>query len=298
MSSTNSCRGCRCRLAYFRRIYGNFNVVDNEALSASDFTPYSVLVPTTSTPGGTLPGAGTMIGGLFDPNSTAVNNVIKDASAFGKQQAHWDGFDLSVDARLRNGLFLQGGVSSGKDMYDYCDIVDDVPEALTHWRGAGDHTSPLAPAARHTCGVLPPGDAVPDAVEGAGVVHAAVVRHPRVGHVPEPVRPADRCDQHLQQRKPDDDDDAGRPFTPGQATVNLYEPVSKYGDRLNQIDLRFTKIVNLGHGRLDLNVDFYNAFNSDAVIGELGAFGPAWRLPLTVIQPRFVKFAGAVRLLD
>ena len=75
-----------------------------------------MLVPTTSTPGGTLPGAGTMISGLFDPNSTAVNNVIKDASAFGKQTAHWDGFDISVDARLRNGLFLQGGVSSGKDL--------------------------------------------------------------------------------------------------------------------------------------------------------------------------------------
>ena len=81
-----------------------------------------------------------------------------------------------------------------------------------------------------------------------------------------------------------------RPFTLGQSTVNLYEPVSKYGDRLNQIDLRLTKIVNVGHGRLDLNVDFFNAFNSDAVIAELGAFGPAWRLSLTVIQPRFVKF--------
>ena len=61
-----------------------------------------------------------------------------------------------------------------------------------------------------------------------------------------------------------------RPFTLGQSTVNLYEPVSKYGDRLNQIDLRLTKIVNVGHGRIDLNVDFYNAFNSDAVIGGTG----------------------------
>jgi hypothetical protein len=68
--------------------------------------------------------------------------------------------------------------------------------------------------------------------------------------------------------------------------------VSQYGDRLNQIDLRLTKIFNLGKGRLDLNVDFYNAFNSDAVITELGAFGPAWRLPTTVFQPRFVKFAA------
>jgi hypothetical protein len=39
-------------------------------------------------------------------------------------------------------------------------------------------------------------------------------------------------------------------------------------------------------------VDLYNAFNSDAVIGELGSIGPVWRLPTTVIQPRFVKFAA------
>ena len=45
-------------------------------------------------------------------------------------------------------------------------------------------------------------------------------------------------------------------------------------------------------GSVDLDVDFYNAFNSDAVTLENGAFGPAWRLPLTVIQPRFVKFAA------
>ena len=48
--------------------------------------------------------------------------------------------------------------------------------------------------------------------------------------------------------------------------MNVIEPGSFYGDRLNQIDLRFTKIVNVGRGRVDLNVDFYNAFNSDAVI--------------------------------
>jgi hypothetical protein len=40
-----------------------------------------------------------------------------------------------------------------------------------------------------------------------------------------------------------------RPFTNAQATINTIEPASAYGDRLNQIDLRFTKIVNVGHGR-------------------------------------------------
>ena len=84
----------------------------------------------------------------------------------------------------------------------------------------------------------------------------------------------------------------GRPFTLAQQTVNMIYPGTFYGDRLNQIDLRLTKIVNVGRGRIDLNVDFYNAFNSDAVILENAAFGPAYRRPLTVIQPRFVKFAA------
>ena len=68
--------------------------------------------------------------------------------------------------------------------------------------------------------------------------------------------------------------------------------MSEYGDRLNQIDLRFTKIVNRRAGRLDLNVDLYNAFNSDAILrGPERLTARRGGMPLTVIQPRFVKFA-------
>ena len=44
---------------------------------------------------------------------TVVNrNVVKAASQFGNQYQHWNGVDVAVDARLRNGLFLQGGMST------------------------------------------------------------------------------------------------------------------------------------------------------------------------------------------
>ena len=82
-----------------------------------------------------------------------------------------------------------------------------------------------------------------------------------------------------------------RPFTNGQANVNLVQPGTQWGDRLNQVDLRFTKVFNIGKGKLDANVDFFNAFNSDAVLTELGSFGPVWRLPTGIIQPRFAKFS-------
>ena len=40
----------------------------------------------------------------------------------------------------------------------------------------------------------------------------------------------------------------------------------------------------------DLDVDFYNAFNSDAILQEVQNYGVAWRNATSVIQPRFVKF--------
>ena len=74
------------------------------------------------------------------------------------------------------------------------------------------------------------------------------------------------------------------------AVFGWIKPNTLYGDRLNELDLRFTKIVNVGGGRVDLNVDLFNAFNSDAIIVQNNAFGAAWQRPITVIQPRFVKF--------
>ena len=70
------------------------------------------------------------------------------------------------------------------------------------------------------------------------------------------------------------------------------KPQTVFGDRLNQFDLRFTKVVPAGHGNIDLNFDLYNAFNSDAVLTQSNTFGAAWQRPTTVIQPRFLKLSA------
>jgi hypothetical protein len=285
---------------YFRRIYGNFNVVDNEALSASDFTQYSVTVPTTASGAGSLPNAGQTIGGLFDQNiNPAPRNVVKDAATFGKQQSHWDGVDITLDARLRNGLFLQGGVSTGKTMFDYCDIVDDVPEALSWGALQATVTAPINALAAipGTTVSLPVGYCHQETPFLSQYKALASYTLPWYGirvsgtlqSLPGPQVVGTNVYNNTNRTTLTT---LGRPFTLNQQTVHLIEPGSFYGDRLNQIDLRLTKIVNVGKGRLDLNVDFYNAFNSDAVVAELGSVGPVWRLPLTVIQPRFVMFAA------
>jgi hypothetical protein len=270
-------------VAYFRRINGNFWVTDNEALSRTDFTQYSAAIPSDPR----LPdGGGGTVTGLFDPNiNPAARNVVKNADVFGKQQQQYNGLDVTVDARLQSGLYLQGGVNTGKIMTDNCDVVDDAPEALAT-------TGPNTLQSIDFCHVDTPYLTQYKALAAYTLPWYGIRISGTMQSLPfnTPTQMGLTATNVYNNTNRLTSTTLGRPFTLGQQTVNMIYPGSFYGDRLNQIDLRLTKVVNVGRGRVDLNVDFYNAFNSDAVILENAAYGPTYRRPLTVIQPRFVKF--------
>ena len=61
----------------------------------------------------------------------------------------------------------------------------------------------------------------------------------------------------------------GRPLSSAAiATINIVPAGTLYGERLNQLDLRLTKILKLGaRARILASVDFYNALNASTVIG-------------------------------
>ena len=71
-------------------------------------------------------------------------------------------------------------------------------------------------------------------------------------------------------------------------SVNLVEPGTMYGDRLNQLDLRFGKILRFGRTRMTASVDLYNALNGDAVLTHNNAFA-TWLRPQSILLARFVK---------
>jgi hypothetical protein len=89
----------------------------------------------------------------------------------------------------------------------------------------------------------------------------------------------------------------GRPFSAGaagQKTVNVMVPDTTLGDRLNQFDLRFSRIFRIGPNSVDANIDIYNAFNSDAALAYTTAYsgvnGGSWVRPTSIIQGRIIKF--------
>jgi hypothetical protein len=79
-------------------------------------------------------------------------------------------------------------------------------------------------------------------------------------------------------------------------TINLVEPGQVWGDRVNALDLRFAKILRFGRMRNTIGIDVYHAINSDTILTYNQSFNPAattgsqaWRAPLSVLTPRFVK---------
>ena len=88
----------------------------------------------------------------------------------------------------------------------------------------------------------------------------------------------------------------GRPQAGGGAnlTINLVEPGSMYGNRVNQLDFRVAKLLRFGRTRTMVGIDLFNALNSGAILSYNNAFVPGgtWLQPITILTGRMAKFSA------
>ena len=118
-------------VGYFRRWFGNFYTANNRLTATADYTPFSVPIPVDPRlPGG---GGGTVTG-LYNlvPDKVGQEDLYSQLSSnFGEMTENWHGVDVSVNARLRNGLTVQGGTSSGRRLQDNCAVRAALPETYS-----------------------------------------------------------------------------------------------------------------------------------------------------------------------
>jgi hypothetical protein len=282
-------------LSYFRRMFGNFIVTDNRALSAGDYDRFSITAPSNAA----LPNSGQPVTGLFDLNPSKfgvpAQNYVTFADAYGTQTQHWDGYDLTVNARPGNGMLLQGGISSGKTSTDVCDVASQVPESLQQLAAdiRPQANNLTATAVANTwlplqyCKQSSPFLTQFKMLGSYTVPRADVLVSATFQSVPGPLVAANYTVASAVAAQ-----SLGRPLSGNAAniTVNVLEPGALYGERLNQLDLRFGKIVRVRGVRSLFNVDIYNTLNSDTVLTQNDAFA-VWQRPSSVITARFVKFS-------
>jgi hypothetical protein len=90
----------------------------------------------------------------------------------------------------------------------------------------------------------------------------------------------------------------GRTISGGASTlaIDLVAPGQVWGDRVNELDLRFGKILRFGRARVNAGIDVYNILNQAAVLTYNQTFAPggAWLAPTSVLTPRFMKVSAQI----
>jgi hypothetical protein len=277
-------------VSYFRRWFGNFFVVDDLAVTPADFDSFSITAPRDPR----LPGGGGgVVSGLYNikPAKFGVPTSYFGtlADTYGKQVQYWHGVDVTLNARPRPGILLQGGLSTGSTVTDNCEIVAKLPESSVislagGGSGGGLRTSNSAPSSTYCHSATK----FLTQVKFLGSYTIPLVDVQFSGafqSVPGPQILANYNAPNAVVAP-----SLGRNLSGNAAntTVNLVEPGAMFGERMNQLDLRFSKILRAGTTRTSLNVDLYNALNGNAVLRQNDNFA-VWQRPTSILLARFVK---------
>jgi hypothetical protein len=255
-------------IGYFRTWYGNFQVTDNRALTPADYDPFCITAPIDTR----LPAAvsGRQICGHFDVNPVKfgqVDDIVVPASQFGKQSEIYNGVTASMN--LRRGRYsLGGGVITGATVTDACFVVDSP--SLYQCRIS---PSWYAGTQLKLHGVMPllwglQASTAFQMLPSIPLAASYVVANAQV--------------QQL-----------GRPLSGGantNRTINLIENATEFAEGLNvQVDVRVSGSYNVRGVRVQPNIDLFNIFNADTVLGVNTRIGPSWQNATSVLGGRVAR---------
>jgi hypothetical protein len=259
-------------VSYFRRWYGNFTATDNLNVTPGDYDQYCITAPSdTRLPGG----GGFPVCGLYDirPEAFArgVDNQVTFTEKFGKETDVYNGVDAGVTARFGR-LTANAGLSTGRTETNNCAAIVDSPQKrfcdvsppfLFDYRGFWSYTLPWEFIVSGTFQSQPP----PQILATATVTAAQILPS------------------------------LGRPLAGGVRTVSveLIEPGTLYGERMNMMDLRFAKTFRSGRVSVQPQFDLFNVFNANSVLFQNNTFGPEWLRPTTILTPRFAKVGVQIK---
>jgi len=270
-------------VGYFRRWYGNFLAMDNRANTAADFSPYSITAPADSR----LPnGGGYAVSGLYNLNPDKFGQqdlYTTFASDFGKQTETWNGVDVSVNARLQNGVMVQGGFNTGRTITDNCEVAAKAGTTTAGF-GLALIDNPTQLYCRNVSNFLHQVKLLGTYVVPRIDMNLAAT----LQSSPGPALLANFIATNAVVQP-----SLGRPLAGGaqNVTVNLVEPNTLFGGRVNQLDVRLGKTLRFGNRRALINFDISNLLNSSIEL-QLNNNYAVWQTPQRIMDARLFKFSG------
>ncbi|MGH9203511.1 MAG: hypothetical protein ACRD2A_19990, partial [Vicinamibacterales bacterium] len=285
-------------VGYNRRWFTGARVTDNLTRDPSEWDSWTINAPADPR----LPGGGgypiTMYTVKVANAGEAAQNFVTSETDFGDRKDYWHGVDVTLNARLRNGLMVQVGTSTGHRVEDACETLTkvDTPDRRTSGPpifGVGTNCSDIDPWETTLRGLasytIPKIDVL---LSGTLRSQPPAQLMTANWNVPNTV---------VQQR-------LGRlpvgAVLGGNTTVALLDNEHRvYADqRRTQIDLRIAKVIRFGSTRADIGVDLANLLNTNYATTFEGVYqfdnanvagdenGGTWANPTAIYTPRFVRW--------
>jgi hypothetical protein len=276
-------------VAYFRRWFGNFVVTDNRALAASDFDTFGVTIPSDPK----LPdGGGYTVNGFVNVNPAKFgleDNLVTTVNNYGKWIEHWNGIDVNITARGFKGVNLSGGISTGRTSVNQCEILAKLPEmqqSLASFNVTNSSLAPLDYCDRQEPFLLQAKGLGTYVVPKLDVLISGTLQS----------NPGPQLAANFNASNALIAPSLGRSLAGNAAnvTLNVVKPGDLYGQRTNQLDLRFAKILRFGGSRTNIGIDLYNALNANPITAYNQTYGARYLTPTSIMPARFLKFSAQI----
>jgi len=211
--------------------------------------------------------------------SLRVSVVGLGCNNFGKQIEHWNGFDLTINARPRQGFVVQGGMSTGRTSLDNCEIRQKLPEitivggvVAVPDRNCHSDSDFITQFKLLGTYIVPKID-----VQFAATYQATPGPEIQASYFVSPTQVTPQV-----------------PLTGGFRLVNVVLPGTEYVRHIKQLDFRVAKILRFGRTRAAINVDLANALNDNYSQAVNFTFGNSWLNPTSIMDARLVKLSGSI----
>jgi hypothetical protein len=314
-------QGVSVEVGYIRRSWGNLPAQINRAWTPADFDTFTYNLPADSR----LPGGGGYALTFYDikPEKFGLaDNFLTFADNVGGAYNKFNGVDVTVNARMRS-VTIQGGTSSGNVVEDTCGVSRSHPEynIFAPWGGSRAFFDTFNAT---NIGQWPQAFCHRESGWKTNVKGLAVYDVPKIDvqlsgtfrSLPYPgnefpsVQSQSLGGSALAFNIPGalNTTSLGRPFGSGNVVefLNIVKPGALYGDRLNAVDLRVSKIfkgIISKEGRTHVNFDIYNLFNSNTTeVYQRNYSAPApsgsprstYLDPLSIMSGRYFKIGTQI----
>ncbi len=289
-------------VGYFRTWYGGFLATDNQLVTPADYDPFCITAPVDQRLPSDVSGKKFCGSDVKPEKFGLVNNLITQASHYGKLSEVFDGVDVTFTARFRQAGRLQGILSTGRVVTDNCLLIDSPSAAVAGLPAGAALALPAIDTRPGFCRVSTPWSGgtsfgfnavypLPGKVQISGIYQNKPGFPIRASYVAGDSEIQPSLGRHLST-------------CPSQtaatctqtALIDLIPANTLYGERIKQLDLRFSRFFPLGErSKIQANVDVYNIFNNSTVLNEQTRYSlqnNQWRNAIQIMGGRLVKFGA------